>query len=266
MIGLAKQYGYGIACKHVDDTCCQFFLNNLSTRPIDITKENEGWEVSITSCATEDDYILFSRSIEAMKQATGGTVVNEDDEPVESPLVYYGDVWRENQMKSDYNVIIAMSYHQREDGQYSDIELFGPVCNFCIGVRLLNDLGITKDTDWKVGSETLLNRFRYSQYGRPQDIRRSSTNLQLTTSEGEKKTVTIYCKNEYDVISSADFIMISLDSKHINEGLLVKYEDFMSIAPTEWERFDNKQYFTTDLTDTEFNDFYNRAKPFNLLN
>lgn len=266
MIGLAKQYGYGIVCKLVDDTCCQFYLNNLSTRPIDITKEKGGWEVSITSCATEDDYILFARTIEAVKQATQGTVYDEDDEVIESVLEYFGDEWRNNQMESDYNVIVAMSNHKREDGRFSDIVLFGPVCNFCIGVRLLQDLGITKNTDWRVGSQALLKRFLYSQYGRPVDIRRTSTNMQMTTPEREKKTVTVYCKNQYGMISYADFIMIGLDSEHMNQALLIKYEDFMKIVPMEWERFDDKQYYTTVLTDTEFNDFFNRAKPFNLLN
>ncbi|MCM1140127.1 MAG: hypothetical protein NC453_16300 [Muribaculum sp.] len=61
------------------------------------------------------------------------------------------------------------------------------------------------------------------------------------------------------------FIMIALDGKHMNEGLLVKYDDFMSIAHSEWERFDDKQYFTTKLTDEQFSEFYNRAKPFNVM-
>lgn len=265
LISLAKQYGYGIVCKQLSDEFCQFYIDNVSTRPIDISKEEDGWEVRITSCATEEDYILFSRSIEAVKQATNGTVMSDEDEPVENPLDFYGKEWRDNQMEADIDIIIAMSHHKREDGKYSEIQLFGVVCNFCIGLNLLNELGISRDTDRRVTSEALINRFRYSQYGRPRDIDRTSINMQITTPEGEKKSVTVYAKNAYGMISFADFIFIMYDVKNAKNSVLLKYDDFMKIAPEAWELFDEKQYFTTDLSDEEFDSFFNRAKQYNVM-
>ena len=89
--------------------------------------------------------------------------------------------------------------------------------------------------------------------------------MQITTPEGEKKSVTVYAKNGYGMISSADFIFIMYEAENAGKSLLLKYDDFMKIAPESWELFDEKQFFTTNLSDEEFDAFFSRAKQFNVM-
>ncbi len=126
------------------------------------------------------------------------------------------------------------------------------------------ELGIKQGIDWKLGSEALINRFRYSQYGRRADIKRTTTQMKIKTSDGEK-SMTFYYKNGYGMISAANFILLLYSMEEQNTALLLEYEDFMKIVPNSWERFDEKQFFTTELSNSEFDEFYQRAKPFNKM-
>lgn len=265
LISLAYAFGYEIVCNYLEDTGCQFYINCVSTRPIDITKETGGWEVRVTTCASEEDYILFARAIVALNGAVNGKIESEDGDVVDNPIEFYGKDWRDNHMESDFRMIVALCNHKDEkNGRDSEVELFGPLCGFCLGKNLFMELGIKQGIDWKLGSEALINRFRYSQYGRRADIKRTTTQMKIKTSDGEK-SMTFYYKNGYGMISAANFILLLYSMEEQNTALLLEYEDFMKIVPNSWERFDEKQFFTTELSNSEFDEFYQRAKPFNKM-
>lgn len=265
LISLADEFGYGIVCNYLEETGCQFYINDVSTRPIDITKEKGGWELRITTCASEEDYILFPRTIVALNNVLQGKVENDDGDIVESPIEFYGNEWRERQMEADFSMLVALCNHKDEStGKPSEIELFGPRCKFCLGLRLFEELGIKQGMDWKLGSEALIGRFRYSQYSRPADIERTTTRMRIKTSEGEK-SMTFYYKNGYGMISAANYIMLHYSMEEQDTALLLDYEDFMRVVPKSWEQFDEKQYFTTELSDSEFDEFYNRALQYNVM-
>lgn len=240
-----------------DNVRCQFYKENFSTRPIDISKEEDGWEVRITTLASEEDYELFVRAIDATQFILNGKIFSEDGEPIISPWETYGPKWREEQMRADYDIIKIFSLQKGQE-----LKLFGPIRPFCLGRRLFSDLNITEETDWKTGHEALIERFRYSQYSRPANIRCTSTNMQVQTPDGNK-IITIYRKNAFDMISAADYFLLIDDIDNLDTSILMRYNDFIKVAPPEWERFDDKQFFTTDLSDEEFQAFYDRAIPFN---
>lgn len=263
LISLAENFGYGIVCNFLEETGCQFYINNVSTRPIDISKEKGGWEIRLTTCASEEDYILFPRVIVALNEVLNGKVENDDGEIIDNPIKYYGKDWRDHQMESDFRMLVVLCNHKNEETG-KEIMLFGPICSFCVGLKLFEELGIKPDMDWEVGRQALIERFRYSQYSRSADIERTTTQMRIKTSEGEK-SVTFYYKNGYGMISAADYIMLFYSMEEQDTTILLRYEDFMKIVPESWERFDEKQYFTTYLSDSEFDEFYNRALPFNLM-
>ena len=167
-------------------------------------------------------------------------------------------------MEADANTLIALSFHKQENGKFSEIELFGPNCEFCVGLRLLGNLGITQGTDWRIANDALVRRFQYSQYGRGSDCKRTTTNMQIETRNG-KEMLTYYTKNNFDMISYAKIIILAYDIKDFSSAVMMYYEDFMKVVPSEWELIDNFQYFTTELSDKEFDDLLERAKPYNLM-
>lgn len=264
--------GYKLAVKFVKTDLCEFFQDNLSTRPIDLSLEDNGYEVRITTLARKEDYELFARVVELVSEVTGGKVFYEDDddEPMTEVAKYLNADWIEQQMKGDVDVLIAMALSKYENesdpDEMHEIGLYGPICPFYIGKNLLNDLGITMDTGWEEASDKLIRRFHYSQYSRPRDIRRTTTSMAINMGDDDKdeensrKSLTYYEMNAFDMISRTNYFALSYKDKM----LLLKYEDFMKVAPKKWERFDNCQYFTAPLTDWQFKEFWDRAKEYNM--
>lgn len=277
---LARDKGYRIVVTGMDDKFCQCYLHETSTRMIEITKERGGYEVRITSFASRDEYHFFRDAVQVVMNITGGAGYEENDNGCKFTVAasYMTEEWIEGHMESSYRITWALAnahevtIHHEDDTEETVWEegspycYFGPHSEFYIGENLFKELGITKDTPWHEGYEKLIERFRYSQYSRPDDIRRTSTNMRIKSNNADEdepdKSVTVYAKNEYDMISHADFIALLTGEEDM---LLIPYEKFMEIAPESWERFDECQFFTKDLSDTEFQTLIERAQPFNEL-
>lgn len=264
--------GYGLMVKFMNPEICEFYQHRLSTRPIDLSLEDNGYEVRITSLACREDYELFAKTIAIVQELTKGNVYYEDDneEPVDDVKTYFGTEWIESQMEGDANVINALVQGERvndpEPNKMHEVGLYGPVCMFYVGENLLGELKISIKTDWREVSDKLIDRFRYSQYSRPRDIRRTTTSMAINLKEepdneddNKGNKLTVYGQNSYDMISRTDYVAImSCDE----DMLLLKYEDFMKVVPDQWERFDNCQYFTSPLTDKQFKEFWDRAREY----
>lgn len=277
---LARDKGYKIVVTGLDDKFCQCYLHEKSTRMMEITKERGGYEVRITSFASRDEYYFFRDTVQAIMNITGGAGYEENDNGCKFIVAadYMTEEWIEGHMESSYMITWTMANaHENtiihEDGTEETISedgspssYFGPNSQFCIGEQLFRDLGITNDTPWQEGYEKIIERFRYSQYSRPDDIRRTSTNMRIkadNSAEDEPdKSITVYAQNQYDMISYADFVAILSDEEDM---LLVPYKNFVEIAPESWERFDEYQFFTKDLSDSEYQELIDRARPFNVL-
>jgi hypothetical protein len=277
VLGILAGEGYKLVVKNICEEICEFYQHKLSTRPIDISLEENGYEVRITTFACREDYELFVKTIGHVKRLTGGNVFYEDDddEPVSDVDEYFNALWIEEQMSNDFStmevLITSRVDSASEPDENHEIGLFGPVCMFYLGQNLFDELCITPDMDWKEGSNKLIERFRYSQYSRPRDIRRTTTSLVIklndTTDEDEdedeenRDRLTVYSQNDYDMISRTTYIALKGDDM---EMLILKYEDFMKVVPEQWERFDNCQYFTTPLTDKQFKQLWDRSREYSI--
>lgn len=265
--------GYDIKIRFMESNVCEFYIHHVSTRPIDLSQEENGYEVRITSLASKEDYELFAKTVKIVQNQTKGEVYYEDDndEHIIDIGKYLSKEWIDEQMESDVRIIsslILSNVDRVEFPQGHEIGLYGPICMFYVGDSLFEQLGIKADTNWNEISGKLIERFRYSQYSRPLDIRRTTTSMAIDLSDesdakedAEKNKLTVYAKNAYDMISRADFIeLLSEDGK----SLLLKYEDFMKVVPARWERFDNSQYFTSPLSGQQFYLLWNRARNYSI--
>lgn len=263
--------GYELVVKFMNPEICEFYQYRLSTRSIDLSLENNGYDVRITSLTCKEDYELFAKTIAIVQEQIKGNVFLEDndDEPVGDVKTYFGSEWIERQMEGDASVINTLVLGERNDpesNEMHEVGLFGPICTFYVGKNLLEELGITIKTDWHEVSEKLIKRFRYSQYSRPRDIRRTTTSMAINLKnepdnggEREGNKLTVYGQNAYDMISRTNYVAIMGNEENM---LLLKYKDFMKVVPEQWERFDNCQYFTSPLTDKQFKEFWDRAREY----
>lgn len=267
--------GYGLIVKFINPEICEFYQYRLSTRPIDLSLEDNGYEVRITSLACREDYELFAKTISIVQEQSNGNVYYEDDddEYVSDANAFFSSEWIETQMESDttsINTLVLGEYvNVPRSGRMHEVGLYGPVGMFYVGKTLLKELDITINTNWHEVSEKLIEKFRYSQYACPSDIRRTTTSMAISFSDDndeEEDTrkhdkLTYYRQNYYDMISRADYFALIA---HDDKSLVIKYEDFMKVAPSQWERFDNSQYFTSPLTDKQFKEFWDRAREYSL--
>jgi hypothetical protein len=257
--------------KFMQPGICEFYRHRISTRPINISLEDNGYEIRITTLACREDYELFAKTIGLVKKMVDGEVYTEDNERIENVKAFFDSEWIEKQMEIDTNVLLIMILGEQVNtsspNDSHEVGLFGPVCQFYLGKNLLKELNVDFHTDIREASDKFIERFRYSQYSRPQDIRRTTTSM--TVNIGDKPNnesdtpdrLTFYEQNAYDMISRANyFALVAQDEKL----LLLKYDDFMKVAPEQWERFDNCQYFTTPLSSKQFKEFWDRAREFSI--
>jgi hypothetical protein len=252
---------------------CQFYQHRISTRPIDISSEDNGYEIRITILACREDYELFAKTIDLVQKMVDGEVYYEDDddERIENVKAFFGSEWIEKQMEADTSMLLTIILGKHVNislpNDSHEIGLFGPICQFYLGNNLLKDLKVDLHTDRKEVSDKFIERFRYSQYSRPQDIRRTTTSITINIDNKPRKDsdipdrLTYYNQNAYDMISRTNYFMLMAQD---NKSLLLGYDDFMKVAPEQWERFDNCQYFTTPLSDKQFKEFWDRAREFSI--
>ena len=263
--------GYQLVVKFMQSEICKFYQHRISTRPIDISLEDDGYEMRITTLACHEDYELFARTIDLVQKMVDGEVYDEDndDESIKNVKAFFNSEWIEKQMEIDTSMLLTIILGEYTNFSSSnnshEVGLFGPVCKFYLGKNLLKDLNVDSHTYWKEASNKFIERFRYSQYSHPKDIRRTTTSMTIDIDSKQKKEgdtpdrVTYYEQNAYDMISRTDyFALIARDAKF----LLLKYDDFMKVAPEQWERFDNCQYFTSPLSDKQFKEFWDRAREY----
>ncbi len=263
LISFAKR-GYRIVSRLSDDNdFCQFYLQNESTRTIDISKEDYGYEVRITTFANFCDYKLFSETLQSLAETSAGKTYYEET-LVDNIAIFFDHEWIMNQIESDYTCVFALVNHSSNNNTNgSEIKLFGPNSTFCIGKLLFEKLNIDKNTPIHIGHKAIIDKMLYSQYSRPSDIRRTSTSLVIQGENGEEdKTVTIYAKNDFDMISKADIMALKVND---NSFIFLEYADFMKIVPSSWELFDNSQYFTQDLSEEEWYELIKQAKEYELF-
>lgn len=264
---------YQLVVKFMRPEICEFYQHRISTRPIDISLEDNGYEIRITTLACREDLELFAKTIDLVQKMVDGEVYYEDDddERIENVKTFFGSKWIEKQMEIDANmlltIILGKHVNTTSPNESHEVGLFGPVCQFYLGENLLTDLNVDLHTDRKEASDKIIERFRYSQYSRPQDIRRTTTSMTINADDKTKKEgdipdrLTFYEQNQYDMISRSDYFMLVA---HDAKPLLLEYDDFMKVAPEQWERFDNCQYFTTPLSDKQFKEFWDRAREYSI--
>lgn len=236
-------------------------INNVSTRPIDIMYDDNraGYEIRITTLASPEDYCLFAQTVDEMIKVleSKGMYEADEDDVFQDAMMRLDRAWQTEQMEIDYRVLCSMIYQAYDEGEDSEIGLMGVRNMYQVGVRLFDDLGIDRDTPFEVGYPKLLERFRYTQYVYGDNIRITPNNLVFQGEDGQEKKVSIYSKGMYDLIIKSHFLGIVLSESDV---LVLDYDDFMSIAPLNWERIDNSQYLAKPLDDVDWECFVEKAR------
>ena len=160
--------GYRLVIKFINPETCEFYQYRLSTRPIDLSLEDNGYEVRITSLACREDYELFVKTVTIIQEQTDGNVYceDDDDECLDNVPAFLDSKWIELQMKSDAmcinTLVLGEHINAPSTEQMCEVEHTGPHGNSYIGENVLEKLNITINKDSHEIYHKLIRKFHYS--------------------------------------------------------------------------------------------------------
>lgn len=200
-----------------------------SLRGVEINKETNGYEVRILSCSSDADYILFPVVIEVVCSLSGGNAIDENDEPINNPMEYFGYEWMEQQTKAGWSAIQAMV---RYSG--STVIMNGLFLPFCVGPKLLlsrDKVKIYASYEENANGFDWLTRYFTLMQWSLADAKDTSSRLALENPEDKGNPLgmsLIAIKDnqvsEFDYVSHAP--LMNLTNLDTNECVIIRFEDF----------------------------------------
>lgn len=223
----------------------QFGTTLKAIRGVEITKEDNGYEVRVCSYGTNEDYQLFARTIQALMTMTGGKAYLEDDEDEEimDPLSKFDAAWIEDQMESSLDFLRLMTSRGHE------ITLFGLFCNICIGARLFQGFDIPLSGKFeKSCAKQLVSHLCDMQWDCAQH---KDTKTRLTLkSPSDETALTISLLsisegkvNDFDYIAEADVLgIVDMDNQDVSP-VFIPFREVWKVLPEEiFAPLDEYQY------------------------
>ncbi len=255
----------GIEIPDCGGTTSHFYVPGKSIRAVEVTKEENGYEVRILICSSRYDWSIFRDLISQLLYLTEGKAYLEDDDemPIDDVYKEFSDEKIEDILKNDYACTKVLS-------QKEDVIIFCVNRQICMGEQLNKLAGIDDSTPDDVAANLLEKYLLSVQWERPGHVSTEPPEcfVQIEDKDGRKQKVSIYIYSEenpdkYDYIHYEPFFSIFESGK--KEGVVIPYADLHKIAPSSWTLFDREQYDCKPLTREEFDDFMSKAKKYDIL-
>lgn len=236
-------------------------------RGIEINKEEGSYEVRICTFASLSDYKLFTSTIVLLRDMTGGSVYEEDDDDclIEDPAEYYNEDWAIQDVIGAFSTLTALI---RKKGL--EITLFGLFANICIGPKLLDDFHIPLDEEFIDDGDIFeLQDYLISIQWHLSDKEDTSTRMLLPDPNDDSRKLSISAimiseseVKSFDYISSAEiFGIFDIDS---HDNVLIPMRQLWKILPKGvFRSLDELQYERIEeLSAEQVRDMMEMAKRF----
>lgn len=218
---------YGVHYKQRSEEILYLWLENESTRGVDVTDEGNKIEIRTTILSNHPDYQLVNWIAFALYEEFDCEFIDEDDNALISPDII--DLSKTSSLiSSDYNTvkILAMNGHE--------LTVFGPHREVHIGNSIIDFVeNFSEDA-----AEQLELKIRHIQYNIPKP---SGNYLSIQTENGDK-SLCLLKLDEPQIISKFDYLGININEEKI---VLITNEDLKTILPFDWQLLDE---YTIDAT------------------
>lgn len=226
----------------------QIFEDGFSTRGVDITEEDNGYEIRMMVLANSHDYLLCNQIAFILCNNLNGTLTNEEgNEKFIGTLFYDLDI--SNKMQSDIETTFALL----KEGH--NIDIFGPVREFSFGERTRRK-ALALQGDKHAIAYKLSKMILACQYP-PENFIPFSNLLKVTGKDEEEYYVQVLTNSKDKVVEKVkEYAIISGN----NEKIYLKPEELISILPEEWELIDEYTILASKLGEEKWDKFINDAK------
>lgn len=212
------------------------FREGVSTRTTEITVDEAEFAIRIFSMAAHEDVALAVALAEYVAEHAGAERVESEQAGELTPdemIAYYTAEWAEKQLVSGHGVLSALVRDRKET-----IEIPGPHRSFCLGPRVLLQLGPEKP------HLRLLEAIRRVQWI---PVRTAGTFLATAKSDQREIKLAVWLGEEV-VFPAVDFAGISADPHAEKpEVFLIPAARVPELAGERWTAIDERQGLIDDF-------------------
>ncbi len=239
-----------------DGTIC-IYRAGISTRPTEITYEDDAFQVRILAFASPEDHELALQVVEQLAALTGAQVESEGDEvfTTEHLRDTFDAAWIKHLLESQPAIL---AHWAKQEGK--TVTLTGPVRNFHIGPRLYSQLETAGPED--AFPYRLLEEIRRVQY---QDLSNYSAAAVFEVSHGKQKIcMSVWSPDRATHFPGTDFIHL-IPNDRADRLFFIPYETLPEVAATRFSWLDEKQCLVEPVPTDNWPDVLGSAERFRTL-
>lgn len=248
----------GLSAEERDADYVYFYINGMSTRGVDVSPGENGYEIRNTVMSNKADLSLAFRIIIYLTEKTKSVVYDEDDNIID-PEFFTNNENTENGFIEDLKTIFSFIKNTGET-----IEFPGPTRSVFIGKNVYKENKNYPDDIINV-SKKIEKIFLKVLYGLPKYYECSS--FGANGKDGKIIKIKMLTSNDNFIIQDYDFIMAGddKDPNNENEVIMLSPEVIRKILPDNWVIIDESTIVTSKLTDAEWKKFRDNCRKNNCL-
>jgi len=232
-----------------------FYSNGKSTRGVDLSKEDYGYEIRNTVLSAAADFEIANQLGKIVCLQTEGKVYTEEEEEADPNMLFSSnDIQRIREQEA--SVVLALL----NDGK--PISFYGPVRQFHFGERLAQTLSQYKNNPAKLADEmeriALNVQYKYPDYG--------TNNILRTTKNEEEIFVKVISHSSHYVLGKYEYLILSHEKQEEEGLLMLTNNDLIGILPHQWELLDEYTIHAPALEEQCWKQLLEAARPLNCFN
>lgn len=225
------------------------FEDGFSTRGVDVTEEDYGYEIRMTFFSNANDYLLCNEIAFILCNSLNGTLRDEEENEKYIGKLFY-DLDISKNINSDVDVLFALLKAGKKD-----ITIFGPIREFTFGTKTIEKV-LALQGDKNAIAYKLSKLILACQYP-PENFVPFSNFLRIGDNDDEAYYVQVLTNKKDMVVENVKQYAIFNEG---NKPIVIDAKDLSSIVPTEWELLDDQTMLAKQIDDTKWEQFIEQAK------
>jgi|SRR5690606_20416982 len=228
-----------------------FYCNGYSTRGIDVSKEDTGYEVRLTTLANPADYKLANNVVLFFRINTLDVVVRLDDKVVETVHIFLANELT-GYFKRDAELVYQLSNQHQ-----TAITFFAANQEYYLGEYAFSKIDMEK-AGWEIRTEQLIQQMLYK-------LPKSESDHVMQIGEGENtKTAKLVTADVSYVLKKYDTLLFnkSKDSNQMHDLLFLTNDILNDNLPPSWGRIDDHTIVAPALGWEAYLEYVKRMTPF----
>lgn len=231
-----------------------FYRDKFSTRGVDISKKDYGYEIRMTILSNASDYYTAVYLMEYFKNfRRKAKIIYEDETRKDIYNLFTDDIIAENFTRDANTVKLLVQVEGHT------ISFFGPKGEFYIGTNVLKSI----DFDKEGFEERLENLIKKVQYELPED--ENPTVMAIVNDEDNEKIIKMVHNSSNYILKQYDYLIFnkSDEAEEFEDIIFVTNDILNQHLPAKWQLIDEYTIVAPALEREEYLDLVQKLIPFN---